>query len=134
MSMRVLIVDDSVVIQKIVEVVLRHVVPDLGEVLHAANGIEGLAAVERSAALCQPLSLVLCDLNMPTMNGLGFLREKQRRHLAQNVPVLMITADGDDPQMLQAVAAGAQGYLSKPFTLEQIERCVTPLLGSHATL
>jgi len=128
MSVRVLIVDDSVVMRRILESALRHSNLDLTEVLHAANGVEGLAALEKSAADNLPLNLILCDIHMPEMNGLDFLLEKQRRNLAPNVPLVMITADATDPQVLQAVAAGAHGYISKPFTLERIKTCVESLL------
>ena len=128
MSIRVLIVDDSAVMRKILESALRHSDLDLSEVLHAANGMEALAAIEKSATDNRPLDLVLCDVHMPSMNGLSFLLEKQRRNLAPGVPLLMITADAADPQVLQAVAAGAQGCIAKPFTVEHIQQCVHSLL------
>ncbi len=128
MSVRVLIVDDSFVMRRILESALRLANLHLTEVLHAANGVEGLAALEESATENQPLNLILCDVHMPVMNGLDFLLEKQRRNLAPGVPLVMITADATDPQVLQAVAAGAQGAISKPFTLERIKTCVESLL------
>ena len=128
MSVRVLIVDDSFVMRRILESALRLANLHLAEVLHAANGVEGLAALEESATENQPLNLILCDVHMPVMNGLDFLLEKQRRNLAPGVPLVMITADATDPQVLQAVAAGAQGAISKPFTLERIKTCVESLL------
>ena len=111
--------------RKIVENALRHSGLQLDEALHAANGVEGLAALERAATLNQPLDLILCDVHMPRMDGLRFLREKPLRNLAPGVPVVMITADESDPHLLQAIAAGAQGYISKPFTLEQMRASVT---------
>jgi two-component system chemotaxis response regulator CheY len=128
MSVRVLIIDDSMVMRRILESALRHSGLDLAEALHAANGMEGLAALENSAAEDLPLDLILCDVHMPVLNGLDFLLEKQRRNLAPGVPVVMITADASDPQVLDAVAAGAQGTISKPFTLERIKSCVASLL------
>ena len=116
------------VMRRILESALRHSDLNLSEVLHAANGMEGLAALEESAAEDRPLDLILCDVHMPQMNGLDFLLEKQRRNLAPGVPVVMITADASDPQVLDAVAAGAQGTISKPFTLERIKSCVASLL------
>jgi two-component system, chemotaxis family, chemotaxis protein CheY len=68
---------------------------------------------------------------MPVMDGLGFLIEKPRRNLAEGVPVVMITADATDPHLLRAVAAGAQGYISKPFTIEQIHASVVSVM--HAS-
>jgi two-component system chemotaxis response regulator CheY len=109
----VLIVDDSVVMRKIVEGALRHAGLKLKEVLSAANGIEALAVLEQAAAQNHPLDLILCDVHMPIMDGLGFLIEKPRRNLAPGVPVVMITADGTDPHLLRAIVAGAQGYISE---------------------
>jgi two-component system chemotaxis response regulator CheY len=126
--MRVLIVDDSVVMRRIVEGALRHSGLELTEVLGAANGVEALGALEQAAAQDRPLDLILCDVHMPVMDGLGFLIERPRRNLAPGVPVVMITADATDPHLLRAIAAGAQGYISKPFTLEQMQACVAPLL------
>ena len=120
--MRILIIDDSVVMGKIVENALRHSGLKLREVLHAANGVEGLAALENAAALN--------DVHMPVMDGLGFLLEKPKRNLAPSVPVVMITADESDPHLLQAIATGAQGYISKPFTLEQMQTSVASLLNA----
>jgi two-component system chemotaxis response regulator CheY len=128
MSVRVLIIDDSMVMRRILESALRQSGLDLAEALHAANGMEGLAALENSAAKDLQIDLILCDMHMPVLNGLDFLLEKQRRNLAPGVPVVMITADASDPQVLDAVAAGAQGTISKPFTLERIKTCVASLL------
>ena len=128
MSVRVLIIDDSMVMRSILESALRQSGLDLAEALHAANGMEGLAALENSAAKDLQIDLILCDMHMPVLNGLDFLLEKQRRNLAPGVPVVMITADASDPQVLDAVAAGAQGTISKPFTLERIKTCVASLL------
>lgn len=119
--MRVLIIDDSAVMRKIVEAALRHSGLELDAVLQAANGLEGLAAIEKAAAQGELLDLILCDVHMPCMDGPGFLLEKPLRSLAPGVPVVMITADASDPYLLRAIAAGAQGYISKPFTMQQIQ-------------
>ena len=72
--MRILIVDDSVVMRKIVEGALRHAGLELTEAQHAANGAEGLAALEDAAARGELFDLILCDVHMPVLDGLGFLR------------------------------------------------------------
>jgi len=69
---------------------------------------------------------------MPVLDGLGFLIERPKRNLAPNVPIVMITADDNDPRLLQAIAAGAQGFISKPFTTEQMQTRVTPFLHHAA--
>lgn len=130
--MRVLIIDDSAVMRKIVESALRHSGLGLDEVLQAANGVEGLAAIEKAASHGEPLDLILCDVHMPALDGLGFLLEKPLRNLAAGVPVVMITADATDPHLLRAIAAGAQGYISKPFTVQQVRAILSSVLGSVA--
>lgn len=128
--MRVLIIDDSVVMRKIVESALRQAVLETAEILTAANGAEALATLEALAGRGESLSLILCDVHMPVVDGLSFLIERSRRNLLPAVPVAMITADSSDPHLLQAVAAGAQGYIEKPFTLAQVRTRITTLLSS----
>jgi two-component system chemotaxis response regulator CheY len=131
-QMRVLIIDDSVVMRKIVESALRHAGLETAEILTAANGAEALAMLEALAGRGESLSLILCDVHMPVVDGLGFLTERSRRNLFPAVPIAMITADSSDPHLLQAIAAGAQGYIEKPFTLAQIRTCVATLLSCTA--
>jgi two-component system chemotaxis response regulator CheY len=125
--MRVLIIDDSAVMRKIVEDALRHAGLDIAEVLQAANGAQGLAAIDTEAARGQPIHLILCDVHMPVIDGAGFMREITIRNLAPGVPVVMITADSADPFLTRAVAAGARGYIAKPFTLLQVRIALASL-------
>jgi len=127
--MRVLIIDDSAVIRKIIEGALRQADLHVDTVLHAGNGLEGLAVLEAAKAAGAAIDLILSDVHMPIMDGLAFLLERKQRNLAPDVPVVMITADGTDPSVARALAAGAQGYISKPFTLAEIQRRVTSLLA-----
>ncbi len=130
--MRVLIVDDSLVMRMIVERALRHAGLALDEVLQAANGLEALAILEQAAVSGKGLDLIVSDVHMPVMDGIAFLLEKQRRSLAETVPVIMMTADGDDPQTAAAVAAGAYSFISKPFTMEQMQIRLARLLRTAA--
>jgi two-component system chemotaxis response regulator CheY len=116
----------------IVERALRQLGLDLTEVLQAANGVEALAALEDAAASKSPLDLILSDMHMPVMDGLHFLIERKRRNIAPGVPLVMITADAADPDLLQAIANGAQGSISKPFKLDQMQAIVAPLLLCRA--
>jgi two-component system chemotaxis response regulator CheY len=131
--MRVLIVDDSAVMRKIVESALRHGGLETAEFLTAANGAEAITILEALAERDQSLDLILCDVHMPVMDGVGFLTGKRRRNLAPDVPVAMITADSSDPHLRRAIAAGAQGYIEKPFTLAQIEARIAALLSNAAS-
>jgi two-component system, chemotaxis family, chemotaxis protein CheY len=125
-KLKVLIVDDSSVMRKIVERALRQAGLELSEVLEASNGAEALAQVEKGG-----LDMILSDINMPVMDGLEFLKNLAGVEAAKGVPVIMITTEGSEARVVEALSAGAKGYLRKPFTSEQVKERVTPLLGDH---
>lgn len=120
---RVLIVDDSAVMRKIVERSLRQAGIELQEVLEAGNGVEGLAAIQQCA-----VDLILSDINMPAMDGLEFLQGLRTLDNAKDTPVVMITTEGSESRVVEALTAGARGYIRKPFTPDQVKERVTPLL------
>lgn len=123
---RALIVDDSSVMRKIIERALRQTGLQLEAVYEAATGAEGLEMLG-----AHPVDLILSDINMPGMDGLEFLRQLRARNLAPQVPVVMITTESSEDHVKQAILAGAQGYLRKPFTAEQVKEKVLPLLGKE---
>ncbi|HME58155.1 MAG TPA: response regulator [Terracidiphilus sp.] len=123
-KLRVLIVDDSSVMRKIVERSLRQAGIEVGEVLEASNGAEALAEVQKSA-----FDLILSDINMPAMDGLEFLRNLSNIESAKGVPVVMITTEGSEARVVEALSVGARGYIRKPFTPEQVKERIAPLVG-----
>ncbi len=124
--MRALIVDDSAVMRKVIERALRQAGLELTEVLQASNGEEGLQALRESASA--PVSVIMSDINMPVMDGLQFVEALRKENLAVGVPVVMITTENNETFVLRAIAAGAQSYICKPFTAEQVKARVLPLL------
>jgi two-component system chemotaxis response regulator CheY len=120
---RVLIVDDSSVMRKIVGRCLRQAGLEVQQVLEASNGSEALAVARE-----HPLDLILSDINMPLMDGLEFVRQLRCIEAAQNIPVIMITTEAGEAHVVQALSSGASGYIRKPFTPEQIKERVIPLL------
>ncbi len=123
--MRALIVDDSAVMRKVVERALRQAGLELTEVLQASNGEEGLQVLRENPGA---LAVILSDINMPVMDGLQFLEARRQENLAPGVPVVMITTENNETFVLRAIAAGAQSYICKPFTAEQVKMRVLPLL------
>ena len=69
---------------------------------------------------------------MPVMNGLEFVKQLSGIENAHGIPIVMITTEGSESQVVQALAAGARGYIRKPFTAEQVKEHVLPLLRVHA--
>lgn len=127
--MRALIIDDSAVMRKVIERALRQSGLELTEVLQASNGEEALQLLRDDAGKPNPLALILSDINMPVMDGLEFLEQRRDQKLAMDIPVVMITTEGSEPLVLRAISAGAQGYICKPFTAEQVKARVMPLLN-----
>lgn len=122
-EIRTLIVDDSSVMRKIVERALRQAGLELLVVHEAGSGTEGLDLLR-----AQPVDLILSDINMPSMDGLEFLRQIRVQNLAPGVPVVMITTESSEEHVKQAIEAGARGYIRKPFTAEQVKERVLPLV------
>ena len=115
-EVRTLIVDDSSVMRKIVERALRQAGIDTLVVFEASNGAEGLDVLRT-----RQVDLILSDINMPSMDGLEFLRQLRAQKLALDVPVVMITTESSEEHVKQAIQAGAKGYIRKPFTAEQVK-------------
>ena len=122
-EIRTLIVDDSSVMRKIVERALRQAGLETLVVHEAGNGSEGLDLLR-----AKTVDLILSDINMPSMDGLEFLRQLRSQNLAPGVPVIMITTESSEEHVKQAILAGAQGYIRKPFTAEQVKERVLPLI------
>ena len=109
--------------RKIVERSLRQAGIELQEVFEAGNGAEALQSLND-----HPVDLVLCDINMPVMDGLEFVRRAATIDSAKGVPIIMITTEGSESHVVQALSAGARGYIRKPFTAEQVKEQVLPIL------
>jgi two-component system, chemotaxis family, chemotaxis protein CheY len=124
-EIRILIVDDSSVMRRIVERSLRQAGLELSVVHEAGSGTEGLELLKG-----KQVDLILSDINMPAMDGLEFLRQIRAQHLAPGVPVVMITTESSEEHVKQAIQSGAQGYIRKPFTADQVKERVLPLVGA----
>jgi len=122
MTKNVLIVDDSATMRKIIMRGIRQAGIDNAEFKEAGDGVEGMQAVEAGQ-----FDLILSDVNMPNMNGLDFVREVTGK-LENPPPIVMITTEGSEEVIGEAMSRGANGYLKKPFTPEKIQEVLGPLL------
>jgi two-component system chemotaxis response regulator CheY len=123
-EVRALIVDDSSVMRKIVERSLRQAGLESLVIFEAGSGIEALQILKS-----KEVDLILSDINMPSMDGLEFVRQLHAQNLALEVPVVMITTESSEEHVKQAIQAGANGYIRKPFTADQVKQRVLPLLS-----
>lgn len=118
----VLIVDDSAAIRKILQRVLRQADIPIGSVFEAGDGLEALETLKK-----QKIGLVLSDINMPKMDGLELLSRVKAEEAWKNLPFVMISTEGGQNKVLEAVELGAVGYVRKPFTSEQIKEKLSGL-------
>jgi len=121
--MKLLAVDDSSVIRKMV--IAAADVLEI-ETIEAEDGIE---ALEKLAANYKEIDLVLLDWNMPEMNGYDVLVEIKTSDKYKHIPVMMVTTEGQQSSIVAAVRAGANNYLVKPFTVEELETKIAECLG-----
>jgi len=125
MQGKILVVDDSAMMRKVVLRTLKLAGIEYDVVLEAGTGLEALALLRE-----HKVELIMCDINMPVMTGLELLVQIKQQGLATGVPIVMVTTESSEPQVRQAILAGARGYVRKPFTLEHIVNSVRPLLAA----
>jgi two-component system chemotaxis response regulator CheY len=123
MPPNILIVDDSAALRKILQRVLRQAEIPLGNLYEAGDGAQALEAMQANA-----VDLVLSDINMPNMDGLQLLAQIRANPKWQDVRVIMITTEGNQARVMEAVGLGAAGYVRKPFTADQIKEKLLSLL------
>ena len=118
----VLIVDDSSAIRKIVERMLRQTDLPIGSVYEAGDGLEALKVLNDKR-----VGLIFSDINMPNMNGLDLLKQVRGNDGWKTIPTVMITTEGSQNSVMEALDLGAAGYDRKPFTPAQIKDTVVGL-------
>jgi two-component system, chemotaxis family, chemotaxis protein CheY len=123
MESNILVVDDSAAIRKILQRVLRQTGMAIQTIHEAGDGEEALALLQSNK-----VDLILTDINMPKMDGLALLAALKRSAEWANVPVVMITTEGGETKVAEAVKLGAAGYVRKPFTADQIKEKLAGIL------
>ncbi len=121
--MDVLIVDDSAAIRKILQRVLRQTDLPFGDIQEAGDGTEAVNLLQTRS-----FGLILSDINMPEMDGLQLLAKIREMEHMKGVPVIMITTEGGQGKVMEAVQLGASGYVRKPFTADQIKEKLSAVL------
>lgn len=118
----ILSVDDSASIRQAIKIALSS---QGHQVVEAANGAEGLSKAEAGG-----FSLIITDLNMPVMDGLTMIRSLRAKPAGAGVPIIFLTTESDAALKSEAKAAGATGWLTKPFQPEQLVQVVKKVLAA----
>ena len=112
--MKVLVVDDFATMRKIVRNILKQI--GFEDITEAEDGNAALRILKSDK-----IGLVVTDWNMPNMTGLELLQEIRRDAQTKNIPVLMVTAEGLKENVMEAIKAGVNNYVVKPFTAEVLQ-------------
>ena len=129
MDSDILVVDDSAAIRKILTRVLRQTGMAIQTIHEAGDGQEAMSVMAEHR-----IDLVLSDINMPKMDGLQLLGALKASPQWRNIPVVMITTEGGETKVAEAVRLGAAGYVRKPFTADQIKEKLVGILQPAPTL
>jgi len=110
-SMKVLVVDDFATMRRIIKGVLKQL--GFSDIIEADDGSNALKELKK-----EKVGLIVSDWNMPNMTGLDLLKEVRGDGDLKDTPFLMVTAEGQKENVVQAVQAGVSNYIVKPFTPE----------------
>ena len=122
--MKLLIVDDSSAIRKIIKATAEMLQMETEE---AQDGIEALEKLSEN----NHIDLVLLDWNMPEISGYDVLVEIKRCSKFSNIPVMMVTTESQKTNIVTAIRAGADNYLTKPFTSDELQAKIVECIGEE---
>lgn len=120
-SRKILAVDDSVSIRKSISFILGQ---ENFEVVEAENGADGL-----TKATADKFGLIITDINMPIMDGIQFIKELRNTAEHKFTPIIVLTTENQDSKMQEGKAAGATGWIVKPFSSEKLIAVVKKIIG-----
>lgn len=124
MAYNILVVDDSPIMRQVIKKTVRVSGADIGEIYEANHGQEGL-----EQARSNWIDLILTDINMPVMNGVEFIRNLKADDELKSIPVMVISTEGRDEVVQEAMELGAIDYITKPFRPEEIGEDIVRILG-----
>jgi two-component system chemotaxis response regulator CheY len=121
-SMKVLVVDDFATMRRIVKGVLKQL--GFGNIIEAEDGTVAMAELKK-----EKIGLIVSDWNMPNMSGLELLKAVRGDAGLKGIPFIMVTAEGQKENVIEAVKAGVSNYIVKPFTPETFGEKLQKVIG-----
>ena len=124
MSKHILIVDDSKTIRNLVSFILKK---EGYRVTMAEDGLDGLEKLYAA----NDIDLVISDINMPNMDGFTFIRTVREQEVYRNLPIVVLSTEGQEKDIKQGISLGANLYMVKPAQPQQMVRNIKMLLGGQ---
>ena len=121
-TIKILIVDDFATMRRILKNILKKI--GFTQIIEADDGSNALKVLEK-----ERVDLVISDWNMPKMTGIEFLKAVRANTAFKDLPFLMVTAEAQKQNIIEAVQAGVSNYVVKPFTEEVITEKLAKILG-----
>ena len=124
MGKSLLIVDDSATMRKIIMRTVRMSGLEFDRTEEAGSGVEALEKLQGG-----PVDVILCDINMPEMNGTEMVKKARELPNCNGTKIVMVSTESAQDLIDQVISDGADGYITKPFTPEKFQEKLTPLLN-----
>ena len=121
-KMKILVVDDFATMRRIVKNILRQI--GFTNILEADDGSTALNILKK-----EKVDLVITDWNMPKMSGLELLKAIRADENLKDIPVMMVTAEALKENIIEAVKAGVNQYIVKPFTAQTLQEKLEKIFG-----
>ena len=120
-NLTVLIVDDFITMRRIVRKILRDL--DFEDIIEAEDGSAAMEVLQRTS-----VDLIISDWNMPKMTGLELLKEVRSTDNLKGIPFLMLTAEAQKENIVEAIKAKVSNYIVKPFTAASLQEKLAKIL------
>ena len=118
---KILVLEDEPAVQTLIR---KQLTAQGFEVTVASDGLDGLMKLEGMKP-----DLIICDVMMPNLDGMEFVKAIKAQHQTQQVPVIFLTAKTDPRSMIDGINVGARFYVTKPFALDDLLQKITRALG-----
>jgi two-component system chemotaxis response regulator CheY len=124
MAYNILVVDDSDTMRAVIAKALTLAGVQVGNLYQAANGLQGMEMLRK-----EWIDLVLADINMPVLNGVGMVGEMKADPALAAIPVIIVSTEGSETRLQDLKDKGVKAFLRKPFPPEELKKAVETVLG-----
>ncbi len=119
---KILVVDDSSIIRRIIKRTMMMILSNIDEIVEASNGVEALEVLDQ-----KKVELILTDINMENMGGIELIGRVKDNDATKDIPIVVISTEGHEKRIAQLLAEGAVGYIKKPFTPEKVRDTINDI-------
>jgi len=125
--MKILLIDDSSTMRRIQKnILVQQLRYDVGSVIEAEDGVDAFRKLKEQD---YKMDLILCDWNMPNMDGITFVQKMQTVDMLKKIPIIMVTTEAEKSKIVEAIQAGAKNYVVKPFTPDILREKILAVMG-----